>query len=364
MTSSSTDTYLPPVPQTGRVAGPSDQAVDQTSLWSQLLARFRDLSGSFDPFANDADAAVRALGRTARQRRQPQANDYFTLGDLCARLTLQETHLSGTYAAKTLAAYARGAQVAPTETRAARKALLSFAFWVAEVARLLDDYESLKVGALVCDRVRQSGFVAPNQADADRLREAEALLQEQMVHIAEADAPSAPASHIAAERESRLLCDRGQMLLRQSQPADALATFEQALQANGRNHAAWLWRAMALTDLGRFEDALASYDQALALDPGSATVWNSKGALLMELARVEPALECFERALNLSSSVTALRAAFWLNKGKALFMLGRYQEARESLVRSYQLDPSPESAAGIAACREQLNDPVSAESPS
>jgi tetratricopeptide (TPR) repeat protein len=118
---------------------------------------------------------------------------------------------------------------------------------------------------------------------------------------------------------------------------------------------------MALTDLGRFEDALASYDQALTLDPGSASVWNSKGALLMELARIEPALECFEQALDLSSPVNTLRAAFWLNKGKALFMLGRYQEARESLVRSYQLDPSPESAAGIAACREQLSDPMSAE---
>src|SRR6476660_7033719 len=114
---SSTDTYLPPAPQTGRAAPASDQADDQASLWSQLLARFRDLSGSFDPFANDADAAVRALGRTAPQRRQPQANDYFTLGDLCARLTLQEARLSGTYAAKAIAAYARGAQVAPTETR-------------------------------------------------------------------------------------------------------------------------------------------------------------------------------------------------------------------------------------------------------
>src|SRR4051794_33926073 len=103
----SADTYLPPVPQTGRAATPPDEADDQSSLWAQLLARFRDLSGSFDPFANDADAAVRALGRTARQRRQPQASDYFVLGDLCARLTLQEAHLSGTYAAKAIAAYAR-----------------------------------------------------------------------------------------------------------------------------------------------------------------------------------------------------------------------------------------------------------------
>jgi Tfp pilus assembly protein PilF len=260
-----------------------------------------------------------------------------------------------------MAAYARAAQVAPTEIRAARKALLSFVFWAAEVAHLLDDYESLKVGTLVCDRMRQLSTFTFSLADAQRLREAETQLHEQISRINATD-NTTNANHVVAERESRLLCDQGQMLLRQSQASEALSTFERALQANERNHAAWLWRAMALTDLGRFDDALASYDRALAIDPAGASVWNSKGALLMELGRLEPALECFERALNLDMAATALRAAFWLNKGKALFMLGRFTEARDALVRSHQLDSSPESAAGIAACRERLGDPVAAES--
>ena len=325
-----------------------------------MLARFRDLGGSFDPFANDADADLRALGRIARQRKQPQSNDYFAIGDLCARLTLQEAHLSGTYAAKTIAAYTRAAQAAPTEKRAARKVLISFASWVAEVARLLDDYESFEVGALICERVRQIDFVASSTADAGRLHEAELQLRQQMERISEVDNTSTTGTQVAAERESRLLCDQGPILLRQSQAAEAFATFERALQLNQQNHAAWLWRAMALTDLGRFEEALSSYDRALEIDPASASVRNSKGALLMELGRIEPALECFERALESSASTSALRAAFWLNKGKALFMLKRYEAAREALIRSHQLDPSPESAAGIAACREQLGDPTPA----
>jgi len=355
------NTYLPPAPQIGRLAPPPDQVDTHPGLWPQLLARFRDLGGSFDPFANDADAGVRALGRAARQRKQPRANDYFAIGDLCARLTLHESHLSGTYAAKTIAAYAHAAHAAAAETRAVRKALISFATWVAEVARLLDDYESLKVGALICERVRQLGFIASSQADAQRLQDAEAQLRQQMAQMAEADSATPTGTHVAAERESRLLCDQGQILLRQSQAAEALATFERALHANQQNHAAWLWRAMALTDLGRFDDAIESYDRALALDPGSASVWNSKGALLMELGRLDPALDCFEHALRSSSAASALSAAFWLNKGKALFMLKRYEEAREALVRSHQLDPSPESAAGIAACREHLDDPTPAE---
>src|SRR5262245_57930953 len=173
---SSTDTYLPPVPQSGRTTAPPDQADDQSGLWSSLLARFRDLGGSFDTFANDADAEVRALGRTARQRRQPQADDFFALGDLCARLTCQEAHLSGAYAAKTIAAYARAGQVAPTETRAARKALLSFVFWAAEVAHLLDDYESLEVGTLVCDRMRQLSSFTLSLVAAQHLRQADTYL--------------------------------------------------------------------------------------------------------------------------------------------------------------------------------------------
>src|SRR5215208_3717499 len=97
------DTYLPPTPQTGR-AGPATDDDDEASLWSQILAVFRDISGSFDPFANDANPAVRALGRAARQRHQPRSDDYFNLGDLCARLIVQDAHVSKTYIAKTIAA--------------------------------------------------------------------------------------------------------------------------------------------------------------------------------------------------------------------------------------------------------------------
>ena len=93
---------------------------------------------------------------------------------------------------------------------------------------------------------------------------------------------------------------------------------------------------------------------SLAIEPDNARVWNSKGALLTELGRAEAALECLDRALELSASDAKVKAVFWLNKGKALFILKRYRESRDALVRSYQFDPSPESAAGIAACREHL----------
>jgi tetratricopeptide (TPR) repeat protein len=346
------DTYLPPAPQTGRGGQPTDND-DEAGLWSQILSVFRDISGSFDPFANDGNPAVRALGRAARQRRQPHSDDYFSLGDLCARLTLRNSRLSKTYIAKTIAAYTRAGQIDQDERRAARIALVTFAQWVVDVARALGSYDALKDAALACERIQQIDLVARKPAEQERLREIELRLREQLGRLAESDADTS-VSVPAARRESQLLCDQGQMLLRQNQTSEAFDLFERALQADERNHSAWLWRAMALTDMGRFDDALASYDRALKIEPDNARVWNSKGALLTELGRADAALTCLDRALEISASSAKVKAVFWLNKGKALFILRRYREARDALVRSYQLDPSPESAAGIAACREQI----------
>jgi len=343
---SRTDNYLPPAPQTGRSSQATDTD-DEASLWSQILSVFRDISGSFDPFANDGNPTVRALGRTARQRHQPLSDDYFCLGDLCARLTLRNSQLSKTYIAKTIAAYTRAGQIDQNERRAARIALVTFAQWVVDVARALGSYDALKDAALTCARIQQIDLVASNPAEQARLREIELRLREQIGRLADSTGPD-------AKRESQLLCDQGQMLLRQNQTNEAFDLFERALQADGRNHSAWLWRAMALTDMGRFDDALASYDQALKIEPDNARVWNSKGALLTELGRAEAALTCLDRALEISASSAKVKATFWLNKGKALFILRRYRESRDALVRSYQFDPSPESAAGIAACREHI----------
>jgi tetratricopeptide (TPR) repeat protein len=75
----------------------------------------------------------------------------------------------------------------------------------------------------------------------------------------------------------------------------------------------------------------------------------------MELERFEAALACFERAIVLVGEAPApAQAVYWLTMGKALYLLGRPGEALDALQHSHSLDPSAESAAGIAACRERL----------
>lgn len=339
--------FLPMPPRTGRSAPPIVAAETERGLWSQLLTAFRDMSGAFDSFANDADPQVRALGRSARGRRPAHADDFFAIGDLCAELAGRSGQLNQTYLAKAIAAYSRAADIDPSVSPATRGALVSLALWVAECARVLGGDEAIDTALLACERIAEL-LASQSLADAERVRRAADELQQ-----ASSGQPSAAPSGDA--RGARQICEQGQMLLRQGRPLDALPQFERALSLDDRHQPAWLWRAMALTDLRRFDEALTSYDRALAIEPDAAGVWNNKGSLLMELGSHEQALACFRRALNLSGATASVKAIYWLNTGKVLYMLARYAEARDALTRAHELDASPESAAGLAACAERLS---------
>ena len=227
-------------PQTGRSTDQPAADPGQRTLWGQLLARFRDLSGAFDSFANDADPEVRSLGREARARWPQSANDYFALGDLCARLTPLENGISETYAAKALAAYARTATIDPNEATNARGALLAFMTWVTDAALQINEYTAIKAGLLVCERVHAMNLTLATSPDGRRLQRVEQELRERMERIFEVDQTLDQHGALAAmaERESRMLCDQGQMLLRQNQASEALALFERSLQTDATNPAA------------------------------------------------------------------------------------------------------------------------------
>lgn len=300
-------------PQTGRATDTLHD--EQTGLWSHVLTVARNISGAFDQFANDADPALRALGRVAHQRRPQQANDYFALGDMCAQRTLKSQTLHETYAAKAIAAYTRAGEF-PHEATSARTALLNFAMWAAETGTQLGDYQSLKVGLLVCERVHQLNLVTGTSPYGMQLTNAIGQLHDQQMHLFESTFEAPTNDRVQTERESRVLCDKGQMLLRQGQTNEALVMFERAVEIDPQHQQAWIWRAMALTDTGNFFAALKSYDESLKLDESNAGAWNSKGALLMELGKLQPALDCFARALELSSAVPTVQAVYWLNRAK------------------------------------------------
>ncbi len=98
--------------------------------------------------------------------------------------------------------------------------------------------------------------------------------------------------HVAA------LLARGQALLEQRHPIDALVCFEQAIAVDGHTANAFIKKGAALERLGRLDEALASYEHALGLDDSQADAYIGKGNVLNRLERYQEALACFEQAAH------------------------------------------------------------------
>jgi len=109
--------------------------------------------------------------------------------------------------------------------------------------------------------------------------------------------PVLPHAHDNATHAAELLA-RGQALLEQKHPVDALACFEQAIAVEAPTASMFIKRGAALELLGRLDEALASYEQALTLDASHADAYIGKGNVLNRLERYQEALVCFERAAN------------------------------------------------------------------
>ncbi|MBK8024781.1 MAG: hypothetical protein IPK19_26025, partial [Chloroflexi bacterium] len=132
-------TSLPP-PQSGRTpAGISSEA-------RRAALRQPHPLDARDYFANDPDGDVRELGRLALRR--ADVNDYFALGDLCARLSLTDTNrLRVFYVGKTLIAYRRagGDALNDVDRALARRARDRYINWTIEIARTYPTRRNLAV---------------------------------------------------------------------------------------------------------------------------------------------------------------------------------------------------------------------------
>ncbi|MBN8636149.1 MAG: serine/threonine protein kinase, partial [Anaerolineae bacterium] len=118
---------IPPVPQTGRT---SPTAGDR-------LLRQNHPHDQRDMFATDPNREIKQLGRVALRRTEP--DDYFALGDLCARQSITpHDRLLIFYVGKTLTAYRRALKHAQTnvDRAAAIRAIDLYTDWLIDVARI------------------------------------------------------------------------------------------------------------------------------------------------------------------------------------------------------------------------------------
>jgi tetratricopeptide (TPR) repeat protein len=116
---------------------------------------------------------------------------------------------------------------------------------------------------------------------------------------------------------------------------DSLNAFENALSIDPKLSMAWYYRGTALYSLGRFQDALDSYENALSIDPTMESAWCNKGTALVNLGKNEEGLVAFERALSIDSNDSLA----WNSKGIALINLGRNEEAVKDFERALSINP-------------------------
>ncbi len=119
-------------------------------------------------------------------------------------------------------------------------------------------------------------------------------------------------------------------LCREGRFREAIALFDQIIQLEPDNYAAWYGRGDALANLKHYQDALNDFNRAILLNPYSNETWTFRGVVLLYLERFQEALESCERALKLQPTD---REA-WAFRGAALHHLNRYKEAYTSYDRA------------------------------
>mgnify|MGYP003349368420 CR=1 FL=1 len=95
--------------------------------------------------------------------------------------------------------------------------------------------------------------------------------------------------------------------------AEALSSYEQALNLRPGYAVAWSNRGLALAALGRLEEAVASYDVALQIDDDGGVTHYNRANVLRSLGRHEEALAGYAQASALNILVIGSRAIFSLD---------------------------------------------------
>jgi predicted O-linked N-acetylglucosamine transferase (SPINDLY family) len=129
--------------------------------------------------------------------------------------------------------------------------------------------------------------------------------------------------------------NHGLVLRDQERPAEALASFDQALRLSPAMAEIHNERAAALLALGRPAEALAALDRSLALKPDYPGTLINRGMAQMALNRPEAALADFDIVLRRQPRLALALVA----RGAALEKLGRPAEALDSYNRAHAADP-------------------------
>jgi len=142
-----------------------------------------------------------------------------------------------------------------------------------------------------------------------------------------------PVTNMEFARETQatpILHQKAAVCMEAGQFGAALVCFDQTIQANPEDAAAWYGRGDALANLGRYREALSSFEHALKLHPGNHEAWTFRAVVLIHLRHYAEALASCEQALQIAPDDSEA----WMFRGVALHHLERYQQAYSSYARA------------------------------
>ena len=140
---------------------------------------------------------------------------------------------------------------------------------------------------------------------------------------------------------------------------EALTAFEQSIERNLSNPAAYYNLGLIYLNKGTFDKARASLEKAVELDPANADAWNNLGVVVGQQEDYAGAQRDFQRALDLQPAhLLAVQ-----NLVKLLRFQERPEEARSLLLQAIAADPrQAEFHRGLAMLYVEQKDLGAAES--
>lgn len=138
-----------------------------------------------------------------------------------------------------------------------------------------------------------------------------------------------------AASQAKELKDAGDISFRANNLGQAELYYQQSIEINPNQPAAYNNRGIALYYLQRADEALKNYDHAITLNPGYAQAYYNRGIALNSMQRWDEALVSYDHAIALNPAY--IEAHY--NRGLVLNHLKRLDEALASYDQAIALNP-------------------------
>jgi tetratricopeptide (TPR) repeat protein len=129
--------------------------------------------------------------------------------------------------------------------------------------------------------------------------------------------------------------NRGNQLLAEGKPAEAVDVLSAAMRQNPNNEDVHYDLGLALARQGKVDEAIQQYNEALRIFPSYVEAHNNLGNLLMRAGRTEEGIQHFETALKIMPDYASAHN----NLGTAFQKQGRLDEALQHFQKAAKLNP-------------------------